>query len=198
MRGIFLCLEGIDGCGKSTQAKLLAEWLTSRNKEVVLTAEPTRGPIGKLIREILRGKIACTPLAEAFLFAADRSWHLENVIKPALRQGKIVVCERYISSSLAYQPARGVPERIVREINRHFPRPDLEILIDVPPELCLRRLRKSLDNFERDYSLQERVRKNYLRLFKRNHQPIVDGSGSANEVAEEIRKIIMREILGTS
>jgi dTMP kinase len=190
-RGVFICLEGSDGSGKGTQAQLLADWLRSAGMDMVLTKEPTGGPIGVLLREIIRGNTEVPPLAEAMLFAADRSYHLEREILPALRAGKIVVCDRYIHSSLAYQPARGVPEQAVRELNRHFPKPDLAILLDVSTEVAAKRAEgKTLDAFERDRQLQGRVRENYLRIFREEGSPILDGRLNPRILAGEIRKLV--------
>ncbi|MEM2282373.1 MAG: dTMP kinase [Candidatus Hadarchaeales archaeon] len=191
MREIFVCLEGLDGCGKSTQSKAISRWLNSIGKKVLLTAEPTNGPVGRLLREMIKGRVKFSPLTEAMLFAADRNQHLEEEVKPALADGKIVICERYIHSSLAYQPARGVPEEVVRELNKHFQRPDLVILLDIPVEVAMKRMRgKKLDRFEADREFQERVRENYLRLFRREGLPILDACQEPARLEEEIRKLI--------
>jgi len=191
VRGILICLEGLDGCGKSTQARLLARWLNSLGREVTLTAEPTDGPIGRLLRQMMRGRANFPPLAEAMLFAADRCHHLEETVKPALSEGKIVVCERYIHSSLAYQQARGVPDRTIRELNRHFLPPDLAVLLDIPVEVAMKRMKgRKLDKFEENRGLQEKVRKNYLLLFRREKLPILDGGLEPHVLAEEIRKLV--------
>ena len=192
VKGIFICLEGLDGCGKSTQAKALVKWLRSIGREAILTAEPTNGPIGRLLRRILRGEINVNPLAEAMLFAADRCCHLEEAIKPALREGKVVVCERYIHSSLAYQQARGVPDRIIRMFNEPFPRPNLVILLDVPVEVAMERMsKKALNEFEKNREFQEKVRKNYLALFRKEKLPIVDGTLPPVELTERIKKLVI-------
>jgi len=191
VRGIFICLEGLDGCGKSTQARLLARWVNSLGRRVTLTAEPTDGPIGRLLHQMMRGRANFPPLAETMLFAADRCYHLEKTIKPALRRGRIVVCERYIHSSLAYQQARGVPEQVIRDLNKHFLPPDLVVLLDVPVEVATKRMKgKMLDEFEKNRSFQEEVRKNYLLLFRKEKLPILDGSLEPSVLAEKIRKLV--------
>jgi dTMP kinase len=191
VRGIFICLEGLDGCGKSTQAKILANWLKSLDKDVILTAEPTKGPIGRFLRKIIQGKVEVAPLAEAMLFAADRCDHLEKLVKPALTKGKVVVCERYIYSSLAYQGARGVPEQTIRKLNEQFLRPHLVILLDVPVDVALGRMKKrDLDEFEKNRKFQERVREIYLLLFKKEGLPILDGTLSVSELAEKIKRLV--------
>jgi dTMP kinase len=189
--GIFICLEGLDGCGKSTQAKILANWLKSLDKDVILTAEPTKGPIGRFLRKIIQGRVEVAPLAEAMLFAADRCDHLEKLVKPALTKGKVVVCERYIYSSLAYQGARGVPEQTIRKLNEQFLRPHLVILLDVPVDVALGRMKKrDLDEFEKNRKFQERVREIYLLLFKKEGLPILDGTLPVPELAEKIKRLV--------
>jgi dTMP kinase len=191
VRGIFICLEGLDGCGKSTQAKILANWLKSLDKDVILTAEPTKGPIGRFLRKIIQGRVEVAPLAEAMLFAADRCDHLEKLVKPALARGKVVVCERYIYSSLAYQGARGVPEQTIRKLNEQFLRPHLVILLDVPVDVALGRMKKrDLDEFEKNRKFQERVREIYLLLFKKEGLPILDGTLPVPELAEKIKRLV--------
>ncbi|MDI6884505.1 MAG: dTMP kinase [Hadesarchaea archaeon] len=190
--GLLLTLEGLDGCGKSTHVKLLAKWLRSRGCKVVITDEPTNSAIGKVIKQMLRGELKVPPAVEALLFAADRVQHVANLIEPAVRAGKVVLNERYTYSSMAYQSARGVSEAWIKSINKYAPRPDLTILIDVPAAAALGRIKPSrkLDEFERDLRLQGRVRRNYLRIAKREGLKIVDGARSCGEVQAEIRKLI--------
>lgn len=192
MKGKFITIEGLDRCGKSTHAKLLAKWLRSKGYNVVLTDEPTNSAAGMMIKQILRGKLK-TPLeVEALLFAVDRLQHFVNLIKPALDEGKIVISERYVHSSLAYQPARGLSMEWVKKINSYAPRPDLTILIDVPAEVAFSRKRpsRSLDEFERDLKLQEKVRRNYLNIAKAEGMKVVDGNRPRSEVQAELRKLV--------
>ncbi|MEM1688967.1 MAG: dTMP kinase [Candidatus Hadarchaeales archaeon] len=190
MRGLFIVLEGIDGCGKSTQARMLAEWLRSEGYEVILTDEPTDGPIGRFIRKILNGEIRTSISAEVNLFAADRMWHLGNVILPALGDGKIVISERYVCSSIVYQTTRGASLKEILAANKFAPEPDLSILIDTPPEVSMRRMNKKLDEFEKDLKLQKSVRLRYLQLAKNGKLKLVNGTLSADEVQNEIRKLV--------
>ena len=189
--GFFLSLEGPDGCGKSTQAKLLARWLRARGRTVVITDEPTNSAIGKVIKRVLRGELKVPVAVEALLFAADRMQHVANLIEPAVRAGKVVLNERYIYSSLAYQSARGASEAWIKSINKYAPKPDLTILIDVPAAAALGRIKPSrkLDEFERDLRLQKRVRRNYLRIARREGLKIVNGTRSCDEVQAEIRRL---------
>lgn len=190
MRGLFIVLEGIDGCGKSTQARMLARWLRSMGYEVVQTDEPTDGPIGAFIRKILRGEVRVPISAEVNLFAADRMWHLGNVILPALRQGKVVISERYVYSSIAYQASRGATVGEILAANRCAMNPDLAVLLDVTPEISARRMRKSLDEFESDGSLQRAVRERYLALVREGKLVLVDGSCDPKKVQEEVRRLV--------
>jgi dTMP kinase len=191
MKGRLLCVEGLDGCGKTTQTGLLVRWLRSLGYRVLRTAEPTRGPVGRLIRRGLREGMPAE--VEALLFAADRMEHLHRVILPALREGRVVVSERGPYSSLAYQPARGLEEGWIRELNRFFPRPDLTLFLDVPPEECLKRMGgKELDLFEKDLAFQRRVRRRYLELVRRGEVERVEGRGGVEEVQERMREGILR------
>ncbi len=196
MRGKLVSIEGIDGCGKSTHARLLARWLRSRGYKVIVTDEPTNGPIGRVIKRILRGELKAPIAAEALLFAADRLHHAEKLIVPAMRAGKIVITERYACSSLAYQSARGLQMPWIAKLNEKAPKPDLAILIDVPAYVALQRIKGSrkLDTFERDLRLQRKVRTIYLQVAKRKRLKIVDGARVASQVQVDIRKLVKAAI----
>lgn len=192
MKGKLVSIEGIDGCGKTTHVRLLAEWLRSRGHKVVITDEPTDGMIGRIIKRALRGEIKLSVATEALLFAADRVQHIEEFIKPALRAGKIVITERYFYSSLAYQSACGLSMPWLENINRAAIKPNLAILIDLPADVALQRIKRSrkLDKFERDLQLQRRVRANYLRIARLRGLKVVDGRRPIDEVQVDIRKIV--------
>lgn len=189
-----MAIEGPDGCGKSTHARLLAGWLRSRGYEVVLTDEPTDGPVGGFIKQVLREGKRLSPKVEALMFAADRVQHVAGTIAPALKAGKIVVTERYVCSSLAYQSARGVPIAWLRGINKHAPAADLAILIDIPAEVGMRRVKRTrrLDAFERDLALQRRVRSIYLRLARREGMKVVNGARDVEDVQADVRRLVGR------
>ncbi|HEY6105773.1 MAG TPA: dTMP kinase, partial [Anaeromyxobacteraceae bacterium] len=144
-RGRFLVLEGLDGAGTTTQAALLAAWLRGRGREVHLTAEPSRGPVGALIRQILSGRIGggpagrVDPAALALLFAADRLDHVACEVEPRLAAGCDVVSDRYTLSSLAYQSAATGLGRWVEAANARAPAPDLTVFLAVRPAVALRR-----------------------------------------------------------
>ncbi len=191
MKGKFISIDGIDRCGKSTHAKLLGRWLRSQGYEVVLTDEPTDGAMGRVIKRALKGEIKVPTDIEALLFAADRVQHVSGLILPALKDGKIVISERYVHSSLAYQSARGLPLDWIRKINKYAPRPDLTILIDVPTKAAFSRARLSkLDEFEKNMALQERVRRSYLRIARQDGLKVVKGSRPRDEVQADLRKLV--------
>ncbi len=149
-KGRFIVLEGPDGSGTTTHAKILAETLRAKGEEVVLTAEPTDSAIGRFIREQLKAKTIESPSALQLLFCADRAWHIENVIKPALATGKTVISDRYVISTLIYGEALGLdPDWLVR-VNTPFLEPDIMIIALPALHLCLERImkRKQLDVFE--------------------------------------------------
>ncbi|NJE54937.1 dTMP kinase [Thermococcus sp. 21S9] len=175
--GIFIVLEGIDGAGKSTQAKLLKLWFEEKGYEVVLTKEPTDTPFGKLIRKLVltggrEGIIDGAKIsheAEALLFAADRAEHVDKLIKPALESGKVVISDRYFYSSLAYQWARGLDLEWLIDLNRFAIRPDLVLLLDLPVKESMKRIktRSIKSEFDKIVELQKKVRENYLKLAER-------------------------------
>jgi len=141
-RGVLLALEGIDGCGKSTQAELLAAALRARGLEIVLTCEPTDSPLGQQIREYFQGPDRyLSPKEELNLFMADRRGHVAEVIEPGLAEGKIVITDRYYYSSVAYQGALGLdPDRILAQNEVLSVRPDLTVIFTLPVAQALARL----------------------------------------------------------
>ena len=140
--GYFLVIEGIDGTGKSTLVRGVAEALRARGREVVASFEPTNGPHGRRIRELAaRGREGVTAEEEVALFIADRREHLEQLILPALRQGKIVILDRYYYSTMAYQGAAGLdPADIERRHKTFAPEPDMLVILDLPVDEALRRI----------------------------------------------------------
>ncbi|MCD6559032.1 dTMP kinase [Palaeococcus sp. (in: euryarchaeotes)] len=205
--GMFIVLEGIDGAGKSTQARLLAQWFEKRGYEVVLTKEPTDTPFGKLIRKLvlIGGKegiidgARISHEAEALLFAADRAEHVHKLIKPSLEQGKVVISDRYFYSSLAYQWARGLDLEWLVDLNRFAVRPDLVILLDLPVRESMNRIngRKIKTEFDKIAELQRRVRENYLKLAKRFEEiKIINALASLEDIHNDIVALVQHEILG--
>ena len=138
---MLIAIEGVDGAGTTTQARRLVAWLESIGRPAHLTREPTTGPIGELLRRVLGGATgAVDPWAVALLFAADRIDHLRREIEPAQAEGKIVISDRYVLSSLAYQTL-AVPEALVRMINQRAPAAELTLMVEVPVEIAAARRR---------------------------------------------------------
>lgn len=180
-QGLFITLEGLDGCGKSTQAHLLSDYLHALGYDVILTREPGGTPLAEEIRRLILtpSQEELDPMAEILLYTASRAQHVNHMIKPALAAGKIVICERFIDSSLAYQGyGLGRDLSLIREINRvaigDF-QPAVTFLLDMEPEQSGNRVtnrsnvtKTALDRIEaRGLEFQERVREGFLMLAKR-------------------------------
>lgn len=192
-RGFFICLEGLDGSGKTTQAKLLVRKL-KRDHDTVYTAEPSDSTIGRLIKtKYLHDDERSSRIVEALLFAADRFNHVEKVVLPALRKGKLVVSDRYVHSSLAYQGAEGLDLKWIREINKHTLNPDITIYIDVRPEIALQRLKSRRSVMEK-LETQRRVREIYLEFVERGELVRIDGSKSKRAVSQDIMSIVQSSL----
>jgi dTMP kinase len=188
-RGIFICVEGLDGCGKTTQAKLLVKRLRA-DYDAVYTAEPSDGKIGELIkRRYLHADKRGPAVVEALLFAADRLEHLKSDVLPALNERKLVVSDRYVYSSLAYQGAAGLDLKWIEKINEHAVRPDLALFIDVEPETVIRRLKRKRSVME-NLETQLKVREIYLRFVDEGALVRVDGNRSKTQVAREIASTV--------
>ncbi len=208
-RGLFISIEGGEKAGKSTQATLLAEWLTSQGREVVVTREPGGTPAGEAIRQILlgggsqSGETRLSPVTEALLFAAARAQHVDEVIRPALEAGKVVIADRYTDSSLAYQGyGLGLALDRVLAINEWATGslwPDLTVLLDCPdPEEFGTRPRNGReDRIERRRGeFHRRVAAGYRELASREPERfvVVDGSRPVPVVAEAIRAAVREHI----
>ncbi|MFF9771355.1 dTMP kinase [Streptomyces sp. NPDC014636] len=169
--GFFIALEGGDGAGKSTQAEALAEWIRAKGHEVVLTREPGATPVGKRLRSILLdvSSAGLSHRAEALLYAADRAEHVDTVVRPALERGAVVISDRYIDSSVAYQGAgRDLSPTEIARINRWATDglvPHLTVLLDVPPETARERFTEAPDRLESEPAeFHARVRSGFLTL----------------------------------
>jgi dTMP kinase len=185
-KGFFICIEGLDGCGKTTQTRTLVKNLQAEGFDAVYTAEPSLGKIGSFLRNYcLQSEKRVSSAVEALLFAADRVEHLKKEVTPALNEGKIVVSDRYVYSSLAYQGATGLDLGWIRAINKWAMNPDLAVFIDVEPETAIRRTkpRKSvMENLE----TQRKVREVYIEFVESRELLRIDGNTSKKRVAGEI------------
>jgi dTMP kinase len=190
-RGVFICVEGLDGSGKTTQAKVLVRNLRRRGFDAVYTTEPSAGEVGKLIRSFVLDREDRVPVAlEALLFAADRVDHVENVVKPLLKEGKVVVCDRYIYSTLAYQGAAGLDLEWIEHVNRFALKPNLGLLIDVPSDVVVKRLKRKKTVMENKRN-QERVREVYFKMVQDRCLMLIDGNRTIHEIAKNILEIVL-------
>jgi dTMP kinase len=206
-RGRLITVEGVEGAGKSTQVATLRAWLVARGVSVVATAEPDGTPLGASLRRVLGEVDRVTPLTEALLFAASRAEHVQRVIRPALAAGQIVLCDRYVDSTVAYQGyGRGVPLETVAQLNRLATDgvvPDLTLVLDLDVAEGLRRVRArhgalaACDPFERlAIEFHERVRKGYWAI--RDREPervtVVDADRAPAIVAAEIARLVAQRL----
>lgn len=201
-RGIFITLEGGDGAGKTTQIRLLSEVLRAQGRDVVLTREPGGTPEAEKIRDFLvrRDGGNWTPMAECLLLYAARQMHVENLIKPALTEGKVVISDRFADSTRAYQSfGHGLPLETIESLNRislgDFA-PDLTFILDLPVDVGMARAGKRLaddnsqeDRFERmGAKFHERLRQGFLEIARRDSDRcvVIDATRSVEEIAADI------------
>jgi dTMP kinase len=198
--GRFIVLEGLDGAGTTTQGRALKAWLEARGQRVDLSAEPTDGPLGRAIRQVLRGELqlggAERERIVALLFAADRLDHVGGRLEPLLAQGVRCISDRYLPSSLAYQAAF-CPVEWVRTLNRYAREPDLTLFLDVPPEVGLARV-ASRDGRQERYEVLDTlaaVRANYLEWLKGPHASpveVIDGTLPVDQVTRLVQGAVAR------
>lgn len=193
--GLFVCFEGGEGCGKSTQSRLLVEGLTAAGHDVVATRQPGGSPNGQQIRRILLDPATghLDPRAEALLYAADKAEHLDKVVLPALQRGAIVVTDRYVDSSLAYQGAgRSIPtDELARVLTWATGglRPHLTVLLDLDPSVAMTRF-DGRDRIEGEpLEFHQRVRDGFRALAEADpeHYLVLDASAPVDEIAAEVR-----------
>lgn len=204
MAGLLIDFEGIDASGKTTQARILAEKLRGEGKKVVLTKEPfmelpalatiiagAQAITGFKDEDALSTmqKHALAPETDVFLFAADRAEHVNKVISPSLKEGKIVITDRYYPSSIVYQSTFGeLEEEWIRQVNSFAPVPEAIVLVDINAEKAMGRVageKRRLARFD-VLEKQEKIREAYLKLAEKEARVVVDGEGSKQEVHEKI------------
>ncbi|MDY7030345.1 MAG: dTMP kinase [Thermodesulfobacteriota bacterium] len=211
-QGMFITFEGIEGCGKSTQIDLLADFLDTKGLSRVVTREPGGTGIGEKVREILLSSqnSGMKPMAELFLIMACRAQHVDEVIKPALMNKKIVLCDRFSDATVAYQAyARGIDLKSVKQLNQMASsglKPDVTILLDCHVDVGLTRAMKRIhsrtnhpreDRFEREEKIfHEKVREGYLEIARaeENRYIVIDGSKDINTIHKEICEAIYPRI----
>jgi dTMP kinase len=207
---MFITLEGIEGCGKTTQIEYLSKYFENRRLPYVMTREPGGTAIGEKIRTILLNPESrdLVPTAELLLYMADRAQHIHALIKPCLKEGKIVICDRYYDATVVYQGfARGLDTRFILDLHKlvlEDLKPDITFLLDVSPRIGLARAWKQLNNGERvgtesrfeeeTVSFHEKVRAGYLELARLDPERIhtIDASRGQQEVQKDIREALMQ------
>lgn len=196
--GKFIVFEGLDGSGQSTQAGLLKNFLLEKGYEIILTKEPTiDSEAGKKIRKVLDKKLIINSKELQELFVQDRKEHLEKTIIPSLKQGKIIISNRYFFSSLAYGTSDALDLEWLIDINDSFLMPDITFLLKASPEICVQRIvgrGKKVTLFEKKEKL-EKVWQVYRKLPERfDNIYIIDGEKSIEQVFEQIKKIIIEKL----
>lgn len=196
-KGIFITFEGADGCGKTTQLNLLREYLEKQGVQVVVTREPGGKGLGERIRDILlnyEGEVSSQ--AEAFLFLADRAQNIDVIVKPAVEEGKIVLCDRHIDSTIAYQGyGRGVDIERLRMLNSLATNnfiPDLTYVFDIDVETSSKRVGKNKDRMESaGVEFFEKVRNGYLELAKEepDRVKVINSADTIENIFEQVKEI---------
>jgi dTMP kinase len=210
---MFITFEGIEGCGKTTQVNKLKKYFESLGREVLVTLEPGGSRLGQTLRKILLSMDSqdLTREAELFLYLADRAQHVDQIIRPALKQGKVVISDRYADSTIVYQGyGRGLDTQTLHSFNEMATRglwPDLTILLDLPVEIGLKRAvtrnlqtkqTKDEGRFEAEsIEFHARVREGYLTwaALNKNRFIIIDATGSADDVFKQILKNIKSNLV---
>lgn len=197
--GLHIAFEGIDGCGGTTQCKLLEEFLKVKNFKVYTTQEPSSGEIGILLRKYLKDS-NIHPATDALLFAADRSHHFFNEIKEKLEENYIVISDRFIESSIAYQAAQidEISVEWIETLNKFVEIPQITIVLDISPETSLaRKGDQDLEKFE-EKTFLTKVRKIYLHRARQEGYYIIDSEQSVENVQQEVQDIVLGYIKGNA
>ena len=202
-KGLFITVEGIDGCGKSTQMSLLSDYLKQKGYEIVFTREPGCKGLGENIRNILLNYDGdVSNRCEAFLFLADRAQNIDVIVKPAVEKGKIVLCDRHIDSTLAYQGyARGGNVDELTSLNNLATgsyKPDITFLFDISVETSLQRVGETKDRMEAEgKEFFKKVREGYLEIAKKEPErvKVINSEVNIDEVFEQVRKYIDEKLV---
>ena len=191
--GVFFAIEGIDGSGKTTQSRDLVDSLIRNGFNAAYTMEPSKSHIGTFIKEKIIMNEKVSPEVEALLFAADRFEHIDSEILPLLRKGKIVVSDRYVYASIAYQGAQGVDLEWIESLNYFAIEPDLAIYIDIPPSVGISRKKGKKSVFENLESLGK-VRKIYQDLVDKGNLTLINGMKKQAEIGKDLYKLALQTI----
>lgn len=198
-RGVFITFEGPEGSGKSTQIRRLAAWLRRRGRRVLVLREPGGTPLGERLRRVLlsRSTWNINPRADAFLYMTARAQLVEAVILPALARGVVVLCDRFLDSTLAYQGyGSGLDVDVLRRMGKVTTQglaPDLTLLLDLPPAVGLRRIRGAKDRIERRAaSFHARVRRGFLALARREPKRfrVLDARQPQAAIQHQVRQAV--------
>ena len=196
--GLFITFEGADGCGKTTQIELLDKYLRGKSFNTLLTREPGAKGLGVKLREILlnyEGDVS--PVCESFLFLADRAQHVDCIIKPAIKEGKIILCDRHTDSTVAYQGyGRGLDINQINSLNNIATsglKPDLTIVLDVDVETSMQRVGKNKDRMESaGIEFFERVRQGFIEIAKKepNRVKVINSSDTIDNIHKQIVELV--------
>ena len=197
-KGLFITFEGADGCGKTTQIELLDKYLREKGQQTLLTREPGAKGLGVKLREILLNYDGdVSPQCESFLFLADRAQHVDCIIKPALKEGKVVLCDRHTDSTVAYQGyGRGLDlSRInmLNDIATSGLKPDLTIVFDIDVETSMQRVGKEKDRMESSgVEFFNKVREGYLEIAKKepNRVKVINSSDTIENIHKKVVELI--------
>jgi len=192
MGGLLIAFEGLDQSGKQTQTERLRDWLVEAGRQVRLLSFPAyETPIGTEIRKALAGKHEWTAEVMQLLYIANR-YEERPLIERELARGTVLVCDRYIASSIAYGESQGLDGSWLRDVQRHLPQPDLTFLLDIAPEVSARRKTSDRDKYERDLALLARVRESYLRQARSPGWVRLDADRDRGAVARDVFEAVGR------
>ena len=201
-KGLFITFEGADGCGKTTQIKMLKDYLENSGYDVVLTREPGAKGLGEKVREILLnydGEVS--DRCESFLFLADRAQNIDTIVNPAVKAGKIVLCDRHIDSTAAYQGyGRGLDLERINMLNKlaaDGKMPDLTLVFDIDVETSMQRVGKNKDRMESaGVEFHNKVRNGYLEIAKLNPErvKVIDGRETIEKVFENVKSVVNKTL----